>query len=145
MSAKRPSHASGMRFAWVAIFCAIGFATALAPPPMLAAEADIRAAHAKAVAANPEGMSFTIELVDGRTRFRVGELIPLDLVYTFDDASAFQINDGLAGGSGVARLLEVFRVSPQAGNRRLTAEEPSATFSAGGTPQDAKADRSYIY
>jgi len=116
-------------------------ATALAS----AAEPDFLAAHAEAVAANPEGASFAIELVEPQAQFCVGQLIPLDLVYTFHRPSKFLINDGLARGSGAARLLEVFRVSPQTGTRQRTSDEPNFYHWAGGTPLGAKADRVYRY
>jgi len=116
-------------------------ATALAS----AAEPDFLAAHAEAVAANPEGASFAIELVEPQAQFCVGQLIPLDLVYTFHRPSKFLINDGLARGSGTARLLEVFRVSPQTGTRQRTSDEPNFYHWAGGTPLGAKADRVYRY
>jgi len=114
-------------------------ATALAT----AAEPDFLAAHTRAVAANPEGASLAIEIVDPQARFRVGQLIPLDLVYTFGEPSKFLINDGLARGSGTARLLEVFRVSPQAGTRQRTWDEPNFYHWAGGTPRMPKAGRVY--
>ena len=88
---------------------------------------------------NAPGISFTIELTDGKTHFHVGELIPFDMVYEFRENGAYQINDGLAQGSGTARLLEVFRVSPRAGTRRSTQEEPNFYRWAGGGPLDASA------
>ena len=120
-------------------------AAALATTLATAAEPEFLAAHAKAVAANPKGASFAIELVDPQAQYRVGQLIPLDLVYTFRQSGEYLINDGLASGSGTARLLEVFRVSPQAGTRQQTLDEPNFYPSAGGTPLGAKADRVYRY
>lgn len=116
-------------------------ATALAD----AAEPDFPTEHAQAVAANPKGASFAIGLIDPQAQFRVGELIPLDLVYTFAQPDAYLINDGLASGSGTARLLEVFRVSPQTGTRRRASDTPNFRSWAGGTPQRAKTNRDYRY
>ena len=110
-----------------------------------AAEPEFFPAHAKAVAANPAGMSFTIELAGRKTQFHVGELIPLDIVYEFRHAGAYLINDGLASGSGTARLLEVFRVTPQAGTRARTSDEPNFHRWAGGTPLETKTDHVYRY
>ncbi|HEY5315618.1 MAG TPA: hypothetical protein VIK18_24010, partial [Pirellulales bacterium] len=110
-----------------------------------ASDADFLVAHAHAVAMNAPGISFTIELAGRQTRFHVGELIPLDLVYEFRENGAYQINDGLARGSGTARLLEVFHVSPQAGTRPSTQDEPNFYRWAGGTPQNASDQRSYRY
>ncbi|MBC8869340.1 MAG: hypothetical protein H8E44_07970 [Planctomycetes bacterium] len=110
-----------------------------------AAEPEFLAAQAEAVAVNPEGASFAIELVDPQTQFRVGQLIPLDLVHTFGEPSEFLINDGLASGSGTARLLEVFRVSPQTGTRQQTSDKPNFYHWAGGTPREPKTDRVYRY
>ena len=131
---------------WLAVVPALLLVPiALAPQPALAAEADFPAAHARAVAASPAGVGFTIEFAGERTRFRVGEIIPLDLVYRFDDASSYLINDGLAQGSGTARLLEVFRVSPQAGTRQRAPDEPNFSRGAGGSPQEPRGNRSYRY
>ncbi len=116
-----------------------------AAEPAQDARPDFLARHAQAAAANPEGFRFTIEFATEQTRFRVGEVIPLNLEYSFDRPDRYSINDGLAQGSGTARLLEVFRVAPQTGIRRRTAEEPSFHFGAGGTPQHARTDRVYRY
>gem|GEM_PF-1536400 len=120
-------------------------AASLSQASVVAAEPGFLASHAQALAKNPEGVRFAIELVDGRTRFRVGELIPLDLVYGFEESGAYQINDALAQGSGVARLLEVFRVAPHTGIRERTLDEPNFHRWAGGTPLDARADHAYRY
>jgi hypothetical protein len=110
-----------------------------------AGDADFLAAHTQAVAMNAPGISFTIELTGRQTQFHAGELIPLDLVYEFRENGAYQINDGLWRGSGTGRLLEVFRVSPQAGTRPSTQDKPNFYRWAGGTPLDAKAKHSYRY
>jgi hypothetical protein len=119
--------------------------TALATARVTAAEPDFAAAHADAVAANPPGVSCAIGLVAQQARFRVGELIPLDLVYAFDESDTYLINDDLARGSGTARLLEVFRVWPREGTYRRTGDEPNSSRWAGGTPRGAKGDRVYRY
>ncbi len=110
-----------------------------------AAEPEFLAAHAKAVAANPAGMSFSIEFAGRQSQFHVGELISLDIVYEFRQAGAYLINDGLASGSGTARLLEVFRVTPPAGTRSQTLDEPNFHRWAGGTPLETKTDHVYRY
>ncbi|MCL4204806.1 MAG: hypothetical protein KJ000_20195 [Pirellulaceae bacterium] len=119
--------------------------TSLAAAWGTSAEPDFLATHAEAVAANPEGAQFAIELADPQPQYRVGQLIPVDLVYTFREPNKFLINDGLARGSGTARLLEVFRVSPPTGTRRRTSDEPNFYHWAGGTPRRPEANRVYRY
>ena len=118
---------------------------ALVTRPKREADSELSAEHAKPVAGNPERMSFTIELAGRQSQFRVGELIPLDIVYEFRQDGAYRINDGLAGGSGTARLLEVFRVTPQDGTRARTSDEPNFHRWAGGTPLPVKTDQVYRY
>jgi hypothetical protein len=131
----------GRRVAQIAMLVGAALATTWAS----ATEPDFVAAHARAVKANPRGVDLAIGLVARHAQFRVGELIPLDLVYTFDPSDAYLINDELARGSGTARLLEVFRVSPQEGTRQLTSDEPNFYRWVGGTPREAKSGRVYRY
>lgn len=49
-----------------------------------AAESEFEVAHTAAVAVNPAGTTFSIAIVGGQTRFHVGELIPLEIVYQFE-------------------------------------------------------------
>ncbi len=134
-------HSSKVHLAQIGVFVVAVLAATLTS----AAERDFSAMHLKAIGANPERVRFTIEFADQQTQFRVGELIPIDIVYEFREAGAYLINNGLAGGSGTARLLEVFRVAPQAGTRSMTLDEPNFHRTAGGTPLAAKTDRVYRY
>ena len=82
-------------------------------------ESEFPATHSNGIEANPAGAKFTIAFATEKSQFHVGELIPLDIVYQFDEVEPFLINYGLAQGSGTARLLEVFCVTPHTGTRSI--------------------------
>ena len=56
------------------------------------AASDFDAARMKAVAANPPGVSVTLSLTGGVTRFHRGEIIPLSAVFTSSLPDAYQVD-----------------------------------------------------
>jgi hypothetical protein len=107
------------------------------------ADTDFVAAHAKRFALNPKGLSFTVEVVGQRTEFRVGEPIPIDVVYRFDESDSFRINGYLNPRSH--SWVEIFHVSPESGTRSMSMTTLAAYGSVGTSPQPAMAGKDYRF
>ncbi len=108
-----------------------------------ATEAHFLAEHAKRLASNPPGISFTVELVGRQTQFHVGELIPIEVVYRFDDTDPFRINGHL--NQRMHERVEIFHVAPESGTRPMSMSTLDHYRSAGTSPHPPKRREAYRY
>jgi hypothetical protein len=106
-------------------------------------ESDFLAEHARRLASNPRGMSFTVELVGRQTQFHVGELIPIDVVYRFEGTDSFLINGYL--NERQHQWVEIFHVSPESGTRPMSMSTLASYRSVGTSPHPPKPGEFYRY
>lgn len=71
-------------------------------------------AHRAAISENPEGVTFTVRFEDGRSQFRQGEVIPMELAFSSTVPDRFVLDAATSDRSG--RLnVDSFHVSPSNG------------------------------
>ena len=70
--------------------------------------------HRRAVAKNPEGITFTLRLKDDETRFQQGEIIRMELGFSSNIPNTYQLDAGTYDRSG--RLgIDTFHLDPEEG------------------------------